>query len=946
MKTFFRIYRTLLTGILLLYCYLSYGQSDQQTSLSKLTASSDSINTKFGAEKLYIQFDKTYYTTGDTIWLKAYLFNAPTQLLSARSGLLHLDIANDSNKIVKQYLLPVTSGLSWGNIALDDKIFKPGDYTLRAYTNWMRNFSEETFFYKSIRVADTNESGWLINSKISKNGTKVNAQLQLTEIDKRPLKDSVLQAELTDSRRIFSKQNVQTDKNGLIDLNFSPQINAGKFDIILQNRDKTKKVQVPIILNRPENADVQFLPEGGSLVAGLPAKIGFKAVGEDGRGVEISGNIVDHKDSVVASFKTLHNGMGSFYMQPQAGEGYTAKITLPGGLVKSYPLPIMKTSGTLLQVKNLPGADSLEVAIAATPDLVNTPYYLVGKARGVTCYAAVADLGKEPFMRSRIAKSRFPQGITHFILLTAGGEPLNERMVYIDRPDSLHIDIQSNQQTYNPKDSVALHFSVSDNAGKPVMGNFSMAVTDDAQVHEDSLDNNNIITRMLLTSDLKGYVEEPGYYFGDNGTAKRALDNLLITQGWVNYEPKVSIPFKAEKEFTVQGKVNNVFGGAVKKTHVVLFSRSPAMLFDTVTDNEGRFVFNRFPRVDTPVFVLKAVNRAGKSFNVNIDVDEYATPLFNASDAPMMMPWYINTDTTLMNYMKQSTTMKQQSAFPGGGRLLKEVQIKAKKIVKGSYNLNGPGNADVVLDEKDLEEAGKKTWLQLFKENIKGFRQGLFFTPSWLPKMAFKRVFDFETKYIRHADASDWYFIHDKPIILIVDGVDIMDVYPNSFQFADLQSYLQTHTAEDIKGIEVNSSAKYSAHYMRIGKWMEAPVELSLVRDFAFVEITTRGGGGALIKYTPGIYLYKPLAISWPKQFYKPKYKVADTAKTLDLRSTIDWEPNITTDSTGHATVSFYAGSSPSTYVVVMEGTDFNGNVGYKRRKISIIVPKETTKSK
>src|SRR5689334_3925274 len=140
MKTFFNLL-TLLTGASLLCCNLSYGQSDKQLSLLKFTASSDSLISKNGGEKLYIQFDKPYYVLGDTIWLKAYQFNAPTYLLSSRSGLLHIDIANDSNKIVRQYLLPVASGLSWGNIALDDKVFKPGDYTLRAYTNWMRNFA-------------------------------------------------------------------------------------------------------------------------------------------------------------------------------------------------------------------------------------------------------------------------------------------------------------------------------------------------------------------------------------------------------------------------------------------------------------------------------------------------------------------------------------------------------------------------------------------------------------------------------------------------------------------------------------------------------------------------------------------------------------------------------------------------------------------------------------
>ncbi|MBS1533063.1 MAG: hypothetical protein JSU01_22370, partial [Bacteroidetes bacterium] len=725
MKTFFKTNKTLLTGILLLCCHLSYGQSDPQARLLKFAASSDSLVGRNGTERIYVQFDKPNYVIGDTIWLKAWLFNAPTLLLSARSGLLHIDIANDSNKIVKQYLLPVASGLSWGNIVLDDKIFKPGDYTLRAYTNWMRNFPEEGFFYKRIRIAGPNENGWLVNNRIINDSTVIRAHLQLTGTDKRPLADSVLQAELTDGRKVVSRQNVQTDRNGKLDLSFSSQNKTGKLDIVLQNRVKTKKAIIPVSVNRLENTDVQFMSEGGSLIAGFPARVGFKAIGEDGRGVSISGVIVDNKDSTVASFKTLFKGIGSFYLQPRAGESYTARVILKGGKIKSYPLPIVKASGTLLQVKNIPNSDSLEVAVGATQEMAGTPYYLIAKARGIVCYAAVADLGKEPFKRSLIAKNRFPQGIAHLILMTTGGQPLNERLVYVDRGDGLHIDVLPDQQVYYPKDSVALHLSVTGNSGKPVAGNFSMAVTDDSQVHTDSLDNDNIITRMLLTSDLKGYVEEPGYYFKNNDTAKQALDNLLLTQGWVNYEPKADMPFSAEKEFTVQGVVNNLFKAPVKKTHIVLFSRSPALLYDTVTNNEGRFIFDRFPRVDTPVFVLKAVNRAGKSFNVNIDVDQQTTPAFNPPKYPITLPWYVNTDTMLMNQVNSSIQIRP-TAIPGGGRLLKEVQIKAKKVVKGSYNLNGPGNADIVLDEKDLEEAGKKTWLALLQERVPGFKIGYF----------------------------------------------------------------------------------------------------------------------------------------------------------------------------------------------------------------------------
>lgn len=926
-------------------CAVYAQQGSRENELLRITQHSDSLVTKAAPEKLYIQIDKPVYTTGDTIWLKAYLFNAAAQLLSSRSGLLHIDIANDSSKIVKQYLLPVVKGLSWGNIALDEKTFKPGDYTVRAYTNWMQNFGSDHFFYKTIRIAGANESAWLITANINNRGGQTyRAQLQLSGIDKKPVADSVLHAEVADGKKVLLGQNVRTDKNNMVDLSFTLPPTAVSPAIVLQNKSKTKRVMIP--LNRNPAVDLQFLPEGGDLVAGLPARVGFKAISSDGRSVPVSGVITDQRDSLITSFKTLYKGMGSFYLEPPAGDSYKAKIAFKDGSTRQYTLPPVKTSGTLLQVKNLPGSDSLEVVVAATKDrAASMPvYYLICKVRGVVCYAAVVDLGKQQVVRSKIAKNKFPSGIAHFILASNDGKPLNERLFYIDRRDELHIDIEPDRSAYSPKDSIALRVKVTDCSGHPVAGNFSLAVTDDAQVKTDCL-SENIVTRMLLTSDLKGYVENPQFYFRDNDTARMALDNLLLTQGWTSYEPLGNkISYKAESEFTVEGVVNNVFRSPVKKTHIVLFSRSPAILFDTVTNNEGRFIFNRFPRVDTPVFVLKAVNRAGRSFNVNIDVDEYKTPPFIAPKISPLIPWYVNTDTILMHQVTSSRQMKQAD-IPGGGRLLKEVQIKAKKIVKGSYNLNGPGNADLVLDEKDVEEAGKKTLLQLLQESIKGFRTGWFYTPGKDIDTERFRVFLFEMNYIRHKDASDWFFIYDKPVILMIDGIEIGDMIPN-FRFDDFLAFLKTHSAEDVKGIEVNFNSKYNNTYFMHGKWMEAPLALRSVHDYAFIEVTTRSGHGAAITYTPGLYLYKPLPLSWPKQFYKPKYAVKDTSKQVDLRSTIDWEPNIRTDTLGNATVSFYAGSTPSTYTIIAEGVDLNGNIGYKRRKIIVIAPNGATKSK
>ena len=424
-----------------------------------------------------------------------------------------------------------------------------------------------------------------------------------------------------------------------------------------------------------------------------------------------------------------------------------------------------------------------------------------------------------------------------------------------------------------------------------------------------------------------------------------ALDNLLLTQGWIgyNWQEVINPPllkFEAEHDFKVSGTVNNVFNKPLSKSNVVLLSKTPALVLDTVTNSAGRFIFNNLPASDTAIFVLQARNKRGNSFNVSINVDEITPPIFAKPVLPLMQPWYVNSDTTLLNFNKTNARAKQLQYFAGNDHLLKEVKITAKKIIKDSQNLNGPGNADIVIDEEELEAAGKKNFLQLFEEKIKGFHETVFRTPKFEPEKEYNEVLKFED-YLRNgytpAANQDWYFIYTRPIVLILDGIDIKQMFPN-FNFDDFRSFMLGHSAEDIKGIEVNTSPRYVAYYLQADPvFNSAPLSLMAHREFAFVEVTTRSGSSAAIKYTPGTYLYKPLPLSVSKQFYRPRYTVTDTSKHIpDLRSTIHWEPNVVTDKNGEATVSFYAADKPGTYTITIEGSDMNGNLGRKTVTIKI----------
>ena len=928
-------------------------RSQTSSGIQSVIASMDTLRSRMPAEKLYIQFDKPYYSTGDTIRLKAYLLDAAFLAASQKSGIAYVELANDTNKVLLRRMLLLDYGLGMGEIVLNRDDIPEGSYTIRAYTNLMRNFGEDRIFKKSFYVSGNSAKSWLVNSKVSlsKQSDKDNMhlELQFNKLDKKSLGMHALELRIRDGKKILLKDNAQTDVDGKLDVNFNLPEKTDPGNISLVVGDLTKgqedhKITIPLPVNRPENTDLQFMPEGGDLVAGIPSVVGFKAIAEDGKGVNVTGKVFNGTEEA-AVFSSAYKGMGSFELEPKQGETYIAKVVL-NGVEKSFPLPPVKSSGTAIRVINNAESDSIEVSISFSKGLIDgaanpASYYLIAQSRGVVCYAAAIRLSATNKTIKKIAKSLFPTGICRFTLMSTDRQPLNERIAYITHQDNLNITLSPARASFGKRDSIALDILVTDKDRHPVQGSFSLSVTDDNQVRTDSL-SSNILTTLLMTSDLKGLVEDPAHYLEQTGQAWKDLDHLLLSQGWTAYDPMViawkdvfnpPVPvYAAEPEFVVHGRVSNVFNKNSGATSIRLLSMKPPVLRDSLTKKDGTFTYTGLPLADSLAFFIQARNKNNKSFNVGVEVDEFKSLEFPA-EKQRFMPWYVNSDTSLLKYVK-AVVQKNEEQLKLSGNVLGAVTITAKKIIKDSKNLNGPGESDQTLDETDLRKAEKITLLQLLKDRISGFNEGGFPNPP-PPR--------------KPNEPYRWsYRINKSEIHLVFDGMDVDKFYTGAYsgslryhreRYYYIQDYLSSFTAEDINGIEVMYNPKYNSRYNRIELSGGDLLAVDPVRgnDIAYIEITTKSGKGIYQGKMPGIYTYKPMPFILPKQFYRPRYTVRSNAPLLtDLRSTIHWEPNIVTDKEGKAQVSFYSADSQGTYSVIMEGSDMSGNIGRQAGTISI----------
>jgi len=866
--------------------------------LKKILMQLQKFTDNYPVEKVYLQLDKPYYAIGDLIYFKAYTTVGSKHQPSGLSKILYVDLINEKDSVKQSLRLPMTAGLSWGSFALADTL-QEGSYRIRAYTQWMRNFGEEYYFDKTISIGNSisNTVFTTVNYKfVTDNGTpKINAVINYADLNNQPYAEKAVSYRVQMDFRTVLKGKGVTDASGNLDISFSnPQpgsLKSGQIITGITTADKKVVVKTVPIKATSNDVDVQFFPESGDLVNGIRSKVAFKAVGADGLGVDIKGSIVNNQNIEAGKISTQHLGMGVFSLLPESGKTYMAKITFPDGSTKNYDLPKASGQGFVLSVNNTDTAYiNLHVSVGneTFKQKQNTDIMVVGQSGGDVYYTAKSKLESQSFS-ARIPKSRFPSGIAQFTLFTQEGEPLNERIIFINNPDQLKIKVAS-AETTSPRQNVKLDFTVLNKANAPVLGSFSVAVTDETKVPMNGDKENTILSDLLLTSDIKGYVEEPGYYFvHPNEKTQSDLDVLMLTQGYRRFAWRMlmgnsfpPITFQPEKAMVISGMVKTLGGKPVPKAKVTLFTTSKgAFLLDTVTDVNGMFKFDNLIFPDSIRFVIQARGGNGRK-NVDVTVDnvppQFVTKNKNEPDVS------INIHRDLLTYLLNSKAQYddlRKYGLVNRTILLKEVTITEKKDpVRNSSNLNGSGNADQIIRADQLFQ-GCITIDQCLQGRLLGviFRNGVPYSTR-----------SFNT-----------------PMQIIVDGV-----YVDS-------NYLQVLPPTDVATIEVLRSGGYTSIY------------------------GGRGGGGVLVittkrgddpsytvqRYSPGIVTYNPRGFTNTKDFYSPKYDDPKTNKAVaDLRTTIYWNPSLISDKDGKASFSFFNADSKGTYRVVIEGIDDEGNLG------------------
>lgn len=897
-------YRKLLSALVLslIACFSVVAQQRDSVDLNTIITKSIKFTNDYPIEKVYVHFDKPYYAAGDTIWLKAYV-TVDQHVPSTMSKIVYLDMYNAQDSLMAALKLPVVNGSAVGQIALSTDDYKQGNYRLRAYTTWMLNFDPAYLFTKIITIGNPVNND--VRTQITFSETKgaqptVNTRIQYKDAEGKAYAGKKISWTVESGHEDVAKGKGETDQNGFINISLPPipSVTLSSADLITVMEMPDKKDRTTLFSLKPAapGKDVQFFPEGGNLIAGVASKVAVKAVMADGLGTDIKGTVTDNTGKEVANFTSQHLGMGVFLLQPEDGKTYKANVAFADGTQATYNLPRVQPSGITISVNNT-NADTLTMRIQANDAFLQANQdkglYIVAQCGGFIKYAAQTVLHNK-FTIAAIPKAKFPTGILQLTLFTGTGTPVSERVIFIQGNDLLNLSVNTDKPLYGHRQPVKMNIAAKSGM-LPAYADLSVSVIDESKVAVDEDAESTILTNILLTSDLKGYIEKPNYYFKKKDEKTLAdLDVLMLTQGYRRFVYKDIIAGKnpvvtlaPEQGINVTGTLRNRTGLPIFKGNVRLLMNDRNTALDALTDADGVFVFKNVLVGDSTKVTINARNNVNSnSVILSVDGAKYPAP----TRITALPDEKLNIDSTMRPYLDNSKKVYDST------HQLKEVVIKAAAPVKRLGHLDQAALSGLGLDPDHVIDGDRFKGCPVFVNCLQSMAMGLTYVDNQF--------------YV----GRDYNQGGRQPTAVFIDGFRMDATALTTINSADVES-VEIFFKDGVSGINQMDQTDGVLVINKKKAPKGTPIKLSDLQNLI-----------------PPSYIleFNPRGYSTTKEFYSPKYLVGKPNNVgMDLRSTVYWNPKVNTDKvTGAATLQFYNADGTGSYRAVVEGIDKDGHVG------------------
>ena len=431
--------------------------------------------------------------------------------------------------------------------------------------------------------------------------------------------------------------------------------------------------------NTPQDEDrpvvrLSFFPESGDLIDGIPTKVAFKAQDAKGMPAKVAGRLQENGKEI-ARLETVHDGMGFVFILPRKESSY--KVVLDDG--REFPFAEVTASGLSIHLRKQTD-EYLEFHLSQSKGTATQTVKLEGRMRGKLCCMATGTLRER--LKVRIPLKEFTmQGIAEFTLYNENGQPMAERLVYVHPERKLHIELNTDSARYFTRGKGKLNVKVTDEAGNPVQAHLGLSIFDRA--YQNELNPENMLSYCHLSTEIKGNIHNPAYYFdGNNKDRLSALDLLLLTQGWRRYVwEKADTAMLADCFLSDEIKGRQILGKKKKRKEL---GNGEQLLQVSGPSTENRFVLiDSLGKFVVPTDLMFILRGGYVYLKPMLDKDEYKPSIvveesFSKVDSvrkscPSYFP-YMNPSQVLSELQIDYPIISQDSSI-----LLSEITVTGKK---------------------------------------------------------------------------------------------------------------------------------------------------------------------------------------------------------------------------------------------------------------------------
>lgn len=687
---------------------------------------------------------------------------------------------------------------------------------------------------------------------------------------------------------------------------------------------------------------VRFFSEGGQLVKGISSIVAFEATSRDKGAADVEGTVVLPSGEELAHIRSLHDGMGYFEYKPEEKAG-VAKIDYEGSTYQ-FDLPEALPQGYVLRIDNR--REMLDITVARSSQAMKDTLAVFVSSQGRPYKCMTLDFEDELNCQFRISTKELPPGVQQISLVNLKGETLCERFCYVMPRSSMLLACKTDHALYRPFEPVTCRIKVRDHLNRPVQANLSVSIRNGVESDFREYDH-SIYTDLLLVSDLKGYIHQPGFYF-ENQSAERfkMLDVLLLVRGWRKYDLSRLIgkrPFLPrylpETSLTLYGQVESYFGKALRNVGVSILARRDSVSIAGMTKTDSLGYFSApVDGFSGSMDALIQTRNEGKKWNKQAVVKLFRNfePSLRKLDYYELNPEWKETGD-LKQLLDTLDIAYKDSVFGPDHHLLDEVVVNAKRLnlllkqterfekeILGYYNIT-----QVVDKMRDKGEAVYNLPM-LLKELNPNFRLSdslsLHYNNSRVLFIVNGGVLSYgKTDYVLDKDVDAI-----KSIMLYYDqaggeSVFVMNKQSNRVTKFTANNFwsgrwqdgdLSDLPLQDAIGADSGPDALWGEKDRKTMK--KSPLQKSSVVVCSITTIddwdpnkTYKARRGIRHTYIQGY--------NEPLEFYSPAYPDGAPLYTEDSRRTLYWNPNVKTNEKGEAVIRCYNSDNSAPLIINVE---------------------------